>query len=699
MKKTELFSKIVDYKMPSILLLLFLCLFIILSLWFQHKLDQSQKRRYLSYVAADELRQSSDDLTRMVRTYVMTKKPRYEKMYWDILAIRNGEKARPLRYENIYWDFMAFSNEKPRPDGQKISLLKIMENLAFTQEEFMKLATAEMHSNNLVKKEMIAMHAMKGEFLDSEGEFKLRGEPDYDYARTILYDESYHSDKVAIMNPIDEFFVLVNTRTEAQVNRNTIYTYICIFLVYMTIILLLLLAKVELNERKKSEKKLAHMAYYDQLTCLPNRANFISHLKRMLEKAKRQSDYLFAVLFIDLDNFKIINDSLGHSIGDRLLIEVARRLEVCTRPENRTFRDTRNDRISRFGGDEFAVFLNDIKDVSSASRVSERIQIELKKPLYIDKHELYTSASIGIALSATGYEKAEDILRDADSAMYRAKSLGRARAEIFDDEMRVKVTQILKLESDLRIAVEKEQFEIYYQPIVSSVDMKITGAEALIRWNHPEQGLIMPNDFISTAEETGLISIIGEWVLRTACAQNKAWQDAGYPNLLMKVNFSSRQFKDKGLTELVKNVIRETGLPAKLLDVEITESIAMEKGSILILNQMTSIGLRTSMDDFGTGYSSLAFLTEFSLNTIKIDKIFIENLTISSTAEAIIKAIIAMAHSLNMEVIAEGVETEEQLVFLQSQKCDKIQGYFFSRPVPEDEFMKLLEQEKSNAHN
>ena len=449
------------------------------------------------------------------------------------------------------------------------------------------------------------------------------------------------------------------------------------------------------NKQDRAEEKLEQMAYYDQLTSLPNRTNFISHLGRMLKRAKRQSGYLFAVLFIDLDNFKIINDSLGHTIGDGLLIEVARRLEEYTRPTNRTFRDARNDRVARFGKDEFAIFLNDIKDVSSASRVAERIQIELQKPFNLDGHKLYTSASIGIALSATGYENAEDILRDADAAMHRAKSFGKARAEIFDDEMRVQVKEILKLESDLRAAVVKEQLVVYYQPIVSAKDMQITGSEALIRWDHPEQGLIMPMDFIPIAEQTGLISIIREWVLRTACVQNKAWQDAGYSKLLMKVNFSSRQFKDESLIELVKNIIRETDMSAQLLDVEITESIAMEENSLSILKQLTAIGLKTSIDDFGTGFSSLNSLTQFPINTIKIDRTFIKDITIDAKAKTIIKAIIAMAHSLNMEVIAEGVETEEQLAFLRSQKCEKIQGYLFSPPVPEEEFRKLLEQEKT----
>ena len=448
---------------------------------------------------------------------------------------------------------------------------------------------------------------------------------------------------------------------------------------------------VELDQRNK---ELEHMAYYDHLTQIPNRVNFLSHIKRLIQRTKHQSDYMFAVLFIDLDRFKIINDSLGHEIGDELLVVIAHRLEAFIRPTDTVSHVEKHNIVARFGGDEFAVILLDVKDISSASRVADRLQAELQEPILIGKHKLYISASMGIALSAAGYENAEDMLRDADSAMYRAKDTGKSHAEIFDEEMHVRVTEALELESALRFAVEAKQFMVYYQPIVSTTDCKIIGVEALIRWNHPEKGFISPKDFIPIAEETGLILEIGDWVLRTACTQSKAWMNAGYPIIPMKVNFSTYQFKDANLVELVTNVIQETSMPVQLLDVEISENISMSDSSILILNQLTSLGLQISIDDFGTGFSSLDSLTKFPINTIKIDGSFIKDSTIDVNAQAIIKAIIAMAHSLKMEVVAEGVETDDQLAFLQSLQCDKIQGYLFSCPVSAEEFEKLLENEK-----
>jgi diguanylate cyclase (GGDEF)-like protein len=386
---------------------------------------------------------------------------------------------------------------------------------------------------------------------------------------------------------------------------------------------------------------------------------------------------------LDLDRFKVINDSLGHIIGDQLLIAVARRLEACMRP---------SDIIARFGGDEFAVLLDDINGINDATRVAQRIQHELTSSFTLEENEIYITGSMGITLSSSKFEKIEDLLRDADAAMYRAKALGRSTYQIFDIDMHASAIKLLQLEADLRRACEREEFKLYYQPIVSLKNWSITGVEALIRWQHPQHGLIPPLEFIPLAEETGLIIPIGEWVLKNACTQNKKWHDAGFHQLRIDINFSARQFQNGDVLEIIQKIIQDTGIEANFLDIEITESVAMDKNSIFMLKQLSSLGLKASIDDFGTGYSSLGSLKLFPINTIKVDKSFIRDITKDPNAEAIISAIIAMARSLNIKVVAEGVETEEQLEFLSSLQCDEVQGYLFSPPVSASELTRLLKE-------
>jgi diguanylate cyclase (GGDEF)-like protein len=443
----------------------------------------------------------------------------------------------------------------------------------------------------------------------------------------------------------------------------------------------------QINKRRMTEKELEHQAFYDQLTKMPNRLLFSKILKQVIERSKNSKNYLFAVLFIDLDRFKVINDSLGHIIGDELLIAASERMESCLRPDDTT---------ARFGGDEFAILLDNISKVGEATRIADRIQKKLKKPFELKGYEVFVSASIGIAFSATGYSREEDILRDADSAMYRAKALGRSRYEIFDTVMHSNAMKLMKLEADLRRAVKNKEFVVHYQPIVSLKNKKITGAEALIRWEHPEQGMIPPMEFIPLAEETGLITPIGEWVLREACMQINEWNNAGHKLLRMKVNFSVRQFHNQDVLKLIKKIAIETGVLYRLIDIEITESIATDNKCIVILHELRKLGMQISIDDFGTGYSSLGSLNRLPVNTIKIDKSFVKDIPDDSGAEGIVKTIIAMAHNLGMKVLAEGVETEEQRAFLEAHNCDEIQGYLFSPPVTAEDFNQLLIVKQEN---
>jgi len=440
----------------------------------------------------------------------------------------------------------------------------------------------------------------------------------------------------------------------------------------------------DISARKEAEERLLHEAFHDPLTDLANRALFLEHLKLAVERAKRPKGYLFAVLFLDLDRFKNINDSLGHTIGDQLLRAVARRLEKCLR---------QIDIVARFGGDEFAVLLDGIEDSSDAVRVAERIQRELRTPLSLGGHEVFISASIGIALSGRRYEHTEEIVRDADTAMYRAKALGKARHEIFDTEMHARAVAVLQLETDLRRAIERKEFCIHYQPIVSLADDKLHGFEALVRWRHPDRGLIAPKEFIAVAEETGAIVPLGRWVLREACRQMSQWQQR-FPvaeGLILSVNMSGKQFAQPDLFQQVQRILGETGFNPRRLQLEITESAVIENTATVtaMLMQLRSLGIKLSMDDFGTGYSSLSYLHRFPIDTLKIDRSFISNQA-EAGETGIVRTIIMLARDLGMNVVAEGVETCEQLSYLRSLDCELGQGYYFSHPVNVAEITSLL---------
>lgn len=432
----------------------------------------------------------------------------------------------------------------------------------------------------------------------------------------------------------------------------------------------------EVTERKTAEAKLIHDAFHDSLTGLPNRALFLERLGRVIERTKRLKDYYFAVLFLDLDRFKVVNDSLGHLLGDQLLIGFARRLEIYLRSV---------DTVARLGGDEFVILLDGIKDINCATQIADRIQKELTLPFDLNGYEVFISTSIGIALSTTGYDQPEEILRDADTVMYRAKALGKARYEVFDKDMHARAVSLLQLENDLRRSLERQELQVYYQPIVSVNTGRINGFEALVRWQHPSRGLVSPVEFIPIAEETGLIVPIGYWVLRQACRQMSAWQKSYQASglLTISVNFSGKQFSQPDLIKQVDQILQETGLDGKSLKLEITESVLIGNSDLVagMLLQLKSLGVQVDIDDFGTGYSSLSYLHRFPIDALKIDRSFISRIGINNENLEIVQTIITMAHNLGMSVVAEGVETAKQLAQLKSLQCEYSQGYFFSKPL------------------
>ncbi|MDQ2869313.1 MAG: EAL domain-containing protein, partial [Acidobacteriota bacterium] len=443
---------------------------------------------------------------------------------------------------------------------------------------------------------------------------------------------------------------------------------------------------IDITERKRAEEQVKHLAFHDALTGLPNRLLFQDRLRMAVLNAQRSEDRL-ATLFLDLDRFKVINDSLGHSIGDELLRRVAERLGSCVRE---------GDTVARLGGDEFTVLVPGMADDEQAAKIARKILGVIRLPFVIDGRELFLTTSIGVAIYPADGENAETLVRNADTAMYRAKEQGRDNFQLYTAAMNSRALERLSLESRLRQAIQHEELVLQYQPLVDLETNQIRGAEALIRWEHPEMGLLAPGEFIPLAEVSGLIVPIGEWVLRAACAQVREWQRLGYPQLSVAVNLSARQFQQADLVSQVKAALDAADLAPEFLDLEITESNAMQNAEISIstLWDLKNLGVQLSMDDFGTGYSSLNYLKRFPIDRLKIDQSFVRDVTTDPDDAAIASAIIAMAHSLELTVVAEGVETEPQLAFLRAHHCDEMQGYLVSRPVPAERFFELLRQNR-----
>jgi len=440
----------------------------------------------------------------------------------------------------------------------------------------------------------------------------------------------------------------------------------------------------DITDRKRAEETIRRQAYYDVLTNLPNRMLFKDRLEQAMKHAHRNKQIL-GVIVLDLDRFKNINETLGHLLGDKLLVAVSERL-LGVLNESET--------IARFGGDEFTLLLPQVTSIDEATQHAQKIIELLAAPFKLNNHELHVTTSIGVAFYPEDGENSEILLKNAETAMYRAKEQGRNNFQLYASVMNVSAFKQLLMENSLRRALEKEEFVVYYQPQIDIRTHKIIGAEALVRWQHPDLGLVFPTEFIGLAEETGLIVPIGEWVIRKVCTQSKKWHEAGYDKPCISVNLSARQFQQRNLVGTIAQILQETGLDPQYLGLEITESIAMKNADFTIAAMMEfkKMKIHLSLDDFGTGYSSLSYLKRFPLETLKIDRSFVRDITTDPNDAAIVTAVVALAHSLKLSVVAEGVETEGQLSFLKSHDCDHVQGYIFSHPLTEENFLKTLRE-------
>ncbi len=442
-------------------------------------------------------------------------------------------------------------------------------------------------------------------------------------------------------------------------------------------------SQTDISDRKAGEERALQGTFYDRLTGLANRLLFLDRLGFLIRRAEKNGDYGFAILFIDLDRFKLLNESYGHALGDALLADVGKRLSKVIGT---------GDTLARLGGDEFGVILDGVTDPGACLYQAQLLLDAFSEPFIIGGDAAHLTASIGIALNDGRYGRSDDLLRDADTAMYRAKKKGRARYEVFDEQMHHEAVAFMRVEADLKRALYASEFELFYQPIIDLSDGSIAGSEALVRWNHPERGLVMPGEFIPIAEESGLIVPLGEWIMFEACRQCRHWLDQGLEPGMVSVNLSAHQLKSGKVQELVEGALSQAGLDGRRVQIELTESAVMEdpEGAIQVFRDIEKLGVSFGVDDFGTGYSSLAYLKSFRFGALKIDRSFIQDITTDAENAALVAAVIGLSHSFRAKCVGEGVETAEQLSYLRLLRCDQAQGYLFSRPVPAAVFEETL---------
>jgi len=566
------------------------------------------------------------------------------------------------------------------------SYLKVAENeLVLAENVFNKSVQAIFitDNNGIILRANSAFNKITGysnaEIIGRDPRFLRSGKHDkafFDELWHELLNEGSWQGEVWDRRKNGEIFPTWQTMTAVRDDQNQLIQFISIF--------------SDISEKKLSEERIHHLAHYDIVTGLKNRAAFHDQLAKSISHADRQGHKL-ALLYLDLDNFKLINDASGHPVGDMLLKHIATRIKSMIRQE---------DTVARLGGDEFVILLVDINTIQDVAMVAEKVLLEMAKPVLLEHTEVVVTGSVGVSTFPMDARDADILLKNADVAMYRAKEKGRNNFQFYTAEMNAQAEERLQLESDMRKALVKNEFVLHFQPQVNLETGRIIGCEALVRWQHPERGLIPPNIFIPVAEESGLIRQLGEWVLYTACMQQKKWHQSELYSIRMAVNISGRQFISQQLIFEIQKIVTDTGIDPNKLELELTESTIMEnvEENITVLQKLHDMGVQLSIDDFGTGYSSMAYLKRFPIDQLKIDQSFVRDIVTDADDAAIVNATTALGHNLNMHVIAEGVETLEQLQFLKNNGCDEIQGYYFSRPVTADEFTALLRKE-FNLHD